>query len=205
MAKGISERDSLLGKLRQQLDDTTASEAVMADDFSALEQQLADAAVSEGFARSQCQTAERAHAGITRQVRAMDEAITSARIRLENNGKVIDELRKQASELTLQLADARSSEGVTGARLATAEATIADLRRQLAKSEDIYDELMCLAKKKDRTIADLRISHARYEFVRTLTPHAFTFLWRRSLRGDKFDAMVDELILERAKAVKNEL
>jgi len=45
-------------------------------------------------------------------------------------------------------------------------------------------------------------THARYEFVRTLTPHAFTFLWQRCLRGGKFDAMVDELILERAKAVK---
>ena len=106
--------------------------------------------------------------------------------------------------LEQQLADARSSEGVTGARLATAEATIADLRRQLAKSEDIYDELMCLAKKKDRTIADLRISHARYEFVRTLTPMHFDILWQRCLRGDKFDAVVDDIILERAKAVKND-
>ena len=57
---------------------------------------------------------------------------------------------------------------------------------------------------RDRVIADLRKSHARYEFVRTLTPHAFTFLWQRCLRGEKFDAMVDELILERAKAVKND-
>ena len=57
---------------------------------------------------------------------------------------------------------------------------------------------------RDRVIADLRISHARYEFVRTLAPYPFTVLWRRSLYGEKFDAVVDDMILERAKAVKND-
>jgi len=52
-------------------------------------------------------------------------------------------------------------------------------------------------------LEELSKSHARYEFVRTLTPHAFTFLWQRCLRGEKFDAVVDHMILERAKAVKN--
>jgi len=42
MAKGIGERDSLLGKLRQQLDDTTASEAVMADELATAEAAVAD-------------------------------------------------------------------------------------------------------------------------------------------------------------------
>ena len=53
-------------------------------------------------------------------------------------------------------------------------------------------------------LEELSKSHARYEFVRTLTPRAFTFLWQRCLRGEKFDAMVDDMILERAKAVKND-
>jgi len=141
--------------------------------IAVLEQQLADATASEGFARSQCQTAERAHAGITRQVRAMDEAITSARIRLENNGKVIDDLRKQASELTLQLTDARSSEGVTDAERASAMAavdlmeqveerddTITDLRKQLANAEAAVADLMELIEERDATISEQRLELA---------------------------------------------
>ena len=53
-------------------------------------------------------------------------------------------------------------------------------------------------------LEELSKSHARYEFLRTLTPYHFGVLWTRNLRGEKFDAMVDELILERAKAVKND-
>ena len=45
-------------------------------------------------------------------------------------------------------------------------------------------------------------SHARYELLRTLTPYHFGVLWTRNLRGEKFDAMVDDMILERAKAEK---
>jgi len=51
-------------------------------------------------------------------------------------------------------------------------------------------------------LEELSISHARYEFLRTLTPYHFGVLWTRNLRGEKFDAMVDDMILERAKAVK---
>jgi len=50
-------------------------------------------------------------------------------------------------------------------------------------------------------LEELSKSHARYEFVRTLTPYHFGVIWTRNLRGEKFDAMVDDLILERAKAV----
>ena len=53
-------------------------------------------------------------------------------------------------------------------------------------------------------LEEMSISHARYEFLRTLTPYHFGVLWTRNLRGEKFDAMVDELILERAKAVTND-
>ena len=53
-------------------------------------------------------------------------------------------------------------------------------------------------------LEELSISHARYEFVRTLTPYHFGGIWTRNLRGEKFDAMVDDMILERAKAVKND-
>ena len=62
---------------------------------------------------------------------------------------------------------------------------------------------MAASAARDRVITDLRISHARYEFVRTLTPYHFGVLWTRNLRGEKFDAMVDHMILERAKAVTN--
>ena len=70
MAKGISERDSLLGELRQQLADTTASEAVMADDFAALELQLADARSSEGVTGAQLATAEATIADLRKQATA---------------------------------------------------------------------------------------------------------------------------------------
>ena len=58
--------------------------------------------------------------------------------------------------LELQLADARSSEGVTGAQLATAEGTIDGLRKQLSKDEAGYDDLMRHFEEHERTIADLR-------------------------------------------------
>ena len=53
-------------------------------------------------------------------------------------------------------------------------------------------------------LEELSISHARYEFLRTLTPYDFGVIWTRNLRGERFDAVVDDMILERAKAVKND-
>lgn len=36
--------------------------------------------------------------------------------------------------------------------------------------------------------------HARYEALRVLTPREFTALWCESLAGERFDALVDELV-----------
>jgi len=111
--------------------------------IAVLEQQLTDATTS-ALNADECLNQSRAsHASCE------DELYDARRDIIALRGKTV-------ASLEIALADARSSEGVTGAQLATADATIADLRRQLAKSEDIYDELMCLAKKKDATIADLR-------------------------------------------------
>lgn len=44
--------------------------------------------------------------------------------------------------------------------------------------------------------AELAIGHLRYEALRRLSPLQFTSLCRRNLAGERFDDMVDELVLD---------
>lgn len=41
----------------------------------------------------------------------------------------------------------------------------------------------------------LRRDHLRYEALRKLTPRQFMQLWDRNLKGERFDDLVDELVI----------
>lgn len=42
-------------------------------------------------------------------------------------------------------------------------------------------------------IKKLRVAHRRYEALRRVNPRQFMDLWNRNLKGERFDALVDEL------------
>ncbi len=43
-------------------------------------------------------------------------------------------------------------------------------------------------------IKKLRVAHRRYEALRRVNPRQFMDLWNRNLKGEKFDALVDDLV-----------
>jgi len=45
----------------------------------------------------------------------------------------------------------------------------------------------------------LALGWKRYEALRTLNPREFTAFYERNMKGENFDAMVDELMKARAK------
>lgn len=61
-------------------------------------------------------------------------------------------------------------------------------------------EINVLARENERLLAEneiLKIAHARYEYVRCLSPQAFAELWQTNLRGDgAFDDLVDRWVEE---------
>jgi hypothetical protein len=60
---------------------------------------------------------------------------------------------------------------------------------QVAKRQDMRNVLAAAADEIER----LQISDDRYEFIRTLTPVAFSELWMSNVQGDgNFDDLVDK-------------
>ncbi len=46
---------------------------------------------------------------------------------------------------------------------------------------------------------ELALGWLRYEALRTLKPYEFDTLWKRNIKGERFDDMVDELVKQKAK------
>lgn len=64
-----------------------------------------------------------------------------------------------------------------------------------------YDELVRKVKGdglcKGRTTDELAIGFLRYEALRKLTPAQYADLHKRNLKGERFDDMVDALVLKK--------
>ena len=61
----------------------------------------------------------------------------------------------------------------------------------------LIDDLVVAAQKLRAENESLKIAHARYEYVRRLSPRAFAELWQAHINGNqKYDDMVDWKIAE---------
>lgn len=51
-----------------------------------------------------------------------------------------------------------------------------------------------------QVMREAAIGHARYETLRALNPREIVDIWKRSIAGERFDDMVDELVSRRSTA-----
>jgi len=160
MAKGISERDSQLGELRQQLHDIQSSEVVTDAErasaraavdlmeqveerdatIAALELQLADARSSEGVTGAQLATAEATIAVLIQQRDEHDATITDLDKELANAEAAMADLMEQVKERDVTISELRGKIAWQDSDLAQAKKCTGQQHLEMVRNRKQMDE-----------------------------------------------------------------